>query len=458
MSNVITGPMVGEVSENAALIWFEADAEGVFTVQVIDEHNNSKPIEAKRSLPGVFNFFPYYALVPNLNPEKSYTCRIQEKTVAFTTFPKPGTIENFSFITGSCASVNDYSIDSDYCELKIFDLMAGVRLEQDPPEKAAKFNLWLGDNIYIMDNAVENAANSTIESDTLMRPDGMVDLSFYKARHRYSIDRHKLEIQSLLKARPNFAIWDNHDFGSDNPTFKIEERHRRDMVNLFKAYWPALEDPTAYATDPDHPHLFHKFRYSDCEFFLMDNRYARAKDYGERNGDKDPYFGEMQLDWLNQELNESKATFKFIANGNQVLNPILNQGSPLIRYYREHRRLIDEIIQDVKGVVFLTGDLHNTEVMQLELQDSKKKVCEFTSSPITAKAYDRAINSNSKIGILPSELGNRQNYGLITVRGKEGNREIYIQAKGIEARKDGTRVFFDCKINEAGDLSWNYNY
>ena len=55
--------------------------------------------------------------------------------------------------------------------------------------------LWLGDNIYLRE----------------------VDFQSYEGfLHRYTHARETPEMKNLLKACPNYAIWDDHDFGPND--------------------------------------------------------------------------------------------------------------------------------------------------------------------------------------------------------------------------------------------------
>ena len=99
----------------------------------------------------------------------------------------------FSFVTGSCAYINEPEYDRPGRPYgggyEIFESMAA----EDPD-----MMLWLGDNIYLRE----------------------VDFQSYSGfLHRYSHMRQTPEMADLLKACPQYAIWDDHDFG---PTTAME--------------------------------------------------------------------------------------------------------------------------------------------------------------------------------------------------------------------------------------------
>ena len=60
------------------------------------------------------------------------------------------------------------------------------------------------------------------------------------------------------------------------------------------------------------------FQWGDVDFFLLDNRYFRSPNYlteGEKT-----ILGKEQLEWLIDALVKSRAPFKMVAIGGQVLN------------------------------------------------------------------------------------------------------------------------------------------
>ena len=140
----------------------------------------------------------------------------------------------FSFVTGSCAYINEAKYDRPGKPYgggyEIFESMAA-----DDPDMM----LWLGDNVYLRE----------------------VDFQSYSGfLHRYSHARQTEEMANLLKTCPNYAIWDDHDFGpNDSDGSWIHADWSRDA---FKAFWsnPSYglpEAPRCVST---------AFRFVDMEF------------------------------------------------------------------------------------------------------------------------------------------------------------------------------------------------
>jgi alkaline phosphatase D len=298
---------------------------------------------------------------------------------------------NFQFALGSCNYINEAPTDrsgkpygGDY---QIFTSIAASQ---------PKFMLWLGDNVYFR------------ESDWSSKS-GM--------QHRYTHSRHIPELKTLLANAPQYAIWDDHDFGPNNSDRSfINKELSKETFDLF---W---SNPTN--EHPDLHGITTQFDWSDCQFFLLDNRYNRAPN--ERlDGDR-TMLGTQQLEWFKEALLNSPATFKFVALGGQFLNtaPVFENYSAN-GYDKERQEIIDFIYKhQIKNVIFLTGDRHHSELSVLE-SAGKPTIYDLTISPLTSGVHDASSEANS-LRVAGSHIAER-NFGLIKVSGPLKARELEIQ-------------------------------
>jgi alkaline phosphatase D len=296
---------------------------------------------------------------------------------------------------GSCLYVNDPAYDrpgTPYgSEHDILRAMAAQKPD---------LMIWLGDNVY------------TREVD-FFTPRGL--------RYRYWHDRALAELAPLLAATPQYATWDDHDFGPNDSdgSYLLKDDSRQ----LFALYWPAV----AYGL-PDVPGVFQKFSWSDVDFFLLDDRYHRKPD-GWPSGPDRRMLGEPQMRWLRESLVASAATFKVIALGNQVLNP-LSRGEALTLYPVEYQELLDFIrTARVEGVVFVSGDVHRSELLKVQ-PDGLYPLYDFTSSPLTAgvsplRPGDREFTNASRV---PGTLLGEHSFGTLRVEGSRGHRRLLLRA------------------------------
>lgn len=307
-----------------------------------------------------------------------------------------------SFLFGSCHYSNDEPYDRPGRPYG-----RGNDVIREMVADTADFNLWAGDNIY------------------LREVDWSSETGIYYRYHHFREDPY---VQRLLHMRPNFATWDDHDFGPNNSNRAFQ--FKEEALAAFKSNWANPKFGL-----PGVPGVFGEFEWSDCDFFLLDNRYYRSPEWyaDSVNGDWNPdkaYLGKRQLQWIKDALANSRASFKFIVSGSQVLNTA-GGGECFCNYREEWSELLGFIRDnDIRGVVFLSGDRHMSEVLKVESNDMYP-LYEFTSSPISAGPFssieerDEFNNPLRVEGTLYPDL----NYMKMTVTGERRNRVLTVELK-----------------------------
>src|SRR5690606_10494226 len=125
--------------------------------------------------------------------------------------------------------------------------------------------------------------------------------------------------------------------------------------------------------------------------FLLDDRYHRAPNTWPAGPDK-LALGAAQLEWLMSGLASSRAAFKLIVCGNQVLNEVSPYES--LRGFADRDALLAWLARErIEGVVFLTGDRHHTELLRAP-REGLYPLYELTSSPLTSDRKSTRLNSS----------------------------------------------------------------
>ncbi|MFN0032272.1 MAG: alkaline phosphatase D family protein [Flavobacteriales bacterium] len=269
----------------------------------------------------------------------------------------------FRVATGSCAYINETEYDrpgEPYGGgLQIFDTIAARKPDM---------MLWLGDNIYLRE--VDYGSRS-----------GII--------HRYNHTRAQPALQKLLSTCPQYAIWDDHDYGPNDADASYV--HKDWTLEAFKMYWanPSYGIPN---TDCENT-IATQFTFVDVDFFLLDNRTNKVVP-GIQYTDSSTVLGREQVDWLIQALRYSHAPFKLVAIGSQFLNPVAKFENYAC-YAAERQLILDAIDKNnITGVIFLTGDRHCAELSELKLPGGNM-VYDLTTSPLTSKAYDNTKEENT---------------------------------------------------------------
>lgn len=309
---------------------------------------------------------------------------------------------NFSIAMGSCLYINDRQYDrpgDPYGK--------GTEILRKINEQNPDIMLWLGDNVYYR------------EPDFYSKP---------RMDYRYKDARNTPDIQPLLANAINLAILDDHDYGPNNSDRSY--RMRQEALDIFKRYWV---NPGYGIKGTDG--VFTRYKYSDVEFFLMDDRYHRAPNNLHKTH-KD-FFGQEQLQWLKDGLVGSNATFKIVVVGNQVTNR-KNTHESLFAYGQEFDELMKFLDRNnVPGLIFLSGDRHFTELLKTE-RKNKYPIYEFTSSPLTSGTYgslDESKEFNNPQRVEGTLEYQDQNFGMIRVTGEKDERKLILQTYGSDGKK-----------------------
>lgn len=300
----------------------------------------------------------------------------------------------FSFTFGSCSYVNDPPHDRPGRPYgggyEIYDTIAAT---------SPAFMLWLGDNIYL------RAADWLTE-------DGI--------RRRYRTSRAAAPLQRLLGATHHYATWDDHDYGYNDSDRSFPLRD--ETAGVFADYWPSVA-----LGDDEGRGVFQRFSWGDCEFFMLDDRTWRSPNVAPETADK-RMFGRAQMQWLKDALISSRATFKFIVNGNQLTNPVANfEGFG--RFPAEQAELF-AFLQDrqIEGLVFLSGDRHHSELLVTEPFDGCYPWLEFTSSPLSSGVFASDEEADNPARVPGTLVNDRRSFGRVTVRGPFGTRVLVLSA------------------------------
>lgn len=410
---IVAGPMPGYIELRTAKIWMQ------FADHVKQASIHYKPLSGKLQTQtlqlkgGEFNttIFELTGLAPgtaysyyvSTGNSKNYIDSGKFVTQELWQYRKAP--PDFSFITGSCNYMNDQQYDrpgEPYGgDSSIFITMA--------KEKSA-FMIWLGDNWYTR------------------YPDYS---SEWGLNFRPSHERQAPVMQKFLKSMSHYAIWDDHDYGPNDAdkSYVLKEASRK----VFLKYWP---NP-AYGMNNEG--IYTMFTYNDVDFFLLDDRWFRSDDKmkdsidGKINPDK-KMFGDEQMEWLKNALLFSNSNpftkFRVIVTGSQVLNTH-TRFDALKSFRVEYEELMHFIDQNnIKGLLFLTGDRHHSEIIKQERRNAYT-LYDVTISPLTshvAKTQGAEVQNADRVG---KEI-DAQNYGRFYFSGEGKQRKLTVDILGIK--------------------------
>lgn len=172
------------------------------------------------------------------------------------------------------------------------------------------------------------------------------------------------------------------------------------------------------------------FEWGDADFFMLDNRYFRTPN--NRHDVEGTLLGEEQLEWFLDALAFSKARFKFVMIGGQVVNSAEVFENHANLAPEERRRILNYIVDhEIKNVVFLTGDRHHSELSLYEKDGIK--IYDFTVSPLTSGSHDASDEQNIH-RVEGSHVGIR-NFGMMEITGERLERTLRLSMYNTEGEE-----------------------
>jgi alkaline phosphatase D len=357
--------------------------------------------------------FEYELLVNGTPVRRTYPLRFQTQPLWQWRTDPPA----FTVAFGSCTYVNETEFDrnrkpygSDY---GIFTTIASMHPD---------LFLWGGDNTYLRDPDWDSRA-------------GII--------HRYEHTRALPEMQPLLGATHNYALWDDHDYGPNDADRSY--RLREESLEIYKLFWANQTYGTAETKG-----TFGRFVWNDAEFFILDDRYYRSPNAAADDEQK-TMFGKAQLQWLKDALINSQENnninFRIIVNGNQMLNTNGEYYEALPQFSAEHRDLLHYITSNkIPGIIFLTGDRHHTELIAVK-DPSFYPLYDFTSSALTSglnSMKDRngewTKEYSNPLRVPGTLVNDKHNFGILRFSGIKNERTVSLECYDVTGAQRWTHV------------------
>ena len=380
---------------------------------------------------------------PGLTPRTPYSITFQGKPVAqFRTMPKPGDAAPLRIGFGSCLmafakQVAQTQPDKQRTMVDNFKI-----LPQLADEKLDAF-LWIGDRFYTP-SIYEAYANATVDD---------ARDAFWKL---HDMTMQLGDVRKLLRSTPNYVIWDDHDFGPDNSSghFKFKQVAMETLVQGYAN--PAMGEK-------GNPGCYFKLTIGALDLFLLDNRWHRGcagLQKTLRNGQKihsctpvveqradggysvkkplDAVYGKQQMDWLKAGLTASKARFKLVIGGGQMLSDIhrfeawyhSGERDAFLKWMRASK---------VPGVVFVAGDRHHGEIGVLKT-GGPYPLYEITASGLGVNVYPLDADTPQSPYDIVAGKGSVHHYGVIEFDGSDLSLVLMGEGKQELGRKKLTRA------------------
>lgn len=200
---------------------------------------------------------------------------------------------------------------------------------------------------------------------------------------RYVSTRDTLNLFRSRQLIPVIAVWDDHDYGMSNGDLSYP--HKEESLAIFKTFFASDDNESFYMPNIGAASFVSVYGYN---FFLLDDRTFRTP----LGSSPEWHFGKAQSRWLLDNLKGND--YAFIISGDQFFGGYFPKDSFQYNHSERFADFLGELKASKAKVVFLSGDRHYTEIMQVPTELLGYQTYEFTSSPMHSNVRSLPHKSN----------------------------------------------------------------
>jgi alkaline phosphatase D len=335
------------------------------------------------------------------------------------------------------------------------------------------FVVCLGDYVYA--EAYHSRAGGTgVRDDRIGRTPAEGNTSIVREaitledyREKYALYRSDRALRELHERFPMVVTWDDHEIqdnyagaapgGGLDPAKRFSNRRRQAATKAFFEAMPFFPEGAS--------RVYRAQRHGrTVDLIMLDQRQYRANQpcddaTAPACADWDqprPFLGRRQMDWLKSRLSSSRAAWKVIGSQTMMM-PARVTGGAFVQfdnwqgYPQEREELLQHILaQQVKDVVFITGDIHLFLAgdVRTNMGAGDPAAIEFVGGSITSTNFgEMNVNAGSGVVIPGNDANPRTDPALVEVlRGLNP----WIDQADLDhhgyALVEATRSRFDCRL------------
>ncbi len=364
---LVHGPMVGSVTAASARFWVRTAEESEVQV-VVGGNLRSAPVRTSAATD-----YTAIAEVRGLRPDTVHRYDVTvdgvsvagQRPASFRTYPEAGAPASFSVgFGGGAGYVPEHE--------RMWDVIRS---------RAPLAFLFLGDNVYI---------------DLPEMPGPLHYYTYYRRQSRP-------EFRRLAATTAVYAIWDDHDSGTDDVWLGPYLDRPPWKLPLFRQFRENWNNPS-YGSE-GRPGAWFRFSIGDVDFFMLDCRFYRTNPYRETK----TMLGPEQKDWLFEQLRRSSGRFIVLASSVPWAFDAKGDAVDTWNGFREERDEIFDFLAEsgIEGVVLISADRHRSDAWRIE-RPRGYALYEFESSRLTNDAVHE---------LMPGALfgyNEKQSFGLLT--------------------------------------------
>lgn len=228
---------------------------------------------------------------------------------------------------------------------------------------------------------------------------------------------NKIDFYKWPHLKPVYAVWDDHDFGSNNSNRNYPHAEFS-KANFRHFYGPSIGTRSTSLG----PGVSFSLSAYGQQFIFLDGRTFRT----EEGASTESLFGKEQEDWAFSQLVSGSGP-AWLLSGSQWFGGYLEKESYEFTHPNSFQNFLQMIRSTGRHVSFVSGDVHFSEIMEIESEILGYDTLELTASSLHSLTIPgwhrlfrnpRRVNSTSKHNFLLLELDSQSNEQCISCIGR----------------------------------------
>ena len=249
----------------------------------------------------------------------------------------------------------------------------------------------------------------------------------YDLWQRYTDSLKRIPFYHWQTLKPVFSTWDDHDYGTNDGDRNFVAKQA--AQKLFRAIYGGQDIDGFWTQSPGG--IASQFQAFGQKFFLMDDRSFRQPNKNQSQSEPYGHWGSEQHSWLLKSLQADDSP-AWIINGNQFFNgqnldfkeTFEGNGSTEFKTFLQQLKTVNA------PVVFGSGDVHISEIMEIPAARFGYTTYEFTSSSMHSYLGDGWENPMRLDGAYCKEF----NFLLVRAQAATGKLQVDVKCVGIPSQ------------------------
>lgn len=244
--------------------------------------------------------------------------------------------------------------------------------------------------------------------------------------------RATLEIYFSKTLVPILGTWDDHDFGGNDgnslnfPWIKESQKNFLSFMAQNESHCRGLIKG---------PGVSSALQFGPQLFILTDGRSFRKEADSQ---DRFAHWGEAQEKWMMDLIQKNKGP-TWLINGSQIFPSLLRRESMSAHHPVQFQGLMNELKKMSSKVVFITGDIHYSEISQIEKQALGYQTFELTSSSV----HSKGLPVSTGFILNPRRIASTGERNYLLVNARADGLGVQLEAN---SRSNSGHVLFQKKL------------